>query len=393
MQAGGHWSDSQGVAYRTGRSILALTIALGLLLAVVAISRPDRPVKARARTLTDAELVDVGRQATVVLTSGPCQGSAFFVTPELLLTNAHVVCAETAEARVGDRAVPATIVQVDDELDVALLRAEGAGGTPLRLADVMTVRPGDRVAAAGAPGGRDVSVVPGVITLPLTRIWGVLHIEAHASLSQGNSGGPLLDARGAAIGVISKRRAAGGRPVALALPLDYIAEWLPSGIAVEGPGWNDRVTEAARSADADLEHFRARAPRTAAPGRALHAVRPPAALARRRRAGAGVRRRGPGVRRSASAHAADGPADLRRHGARESRRCRRGCRSAARSSARRCSTSRSCGRSSAGPASARWPTAWRCPRASRPSRPRWSAPPASSRSSTATPSPARVAIE
>ena len=105
-----------------------------------------------------------------MLTSGPCQGSAFFVTPELLLTNAHVVCAEMAEARVGERMVPATIVQIDDELDVALLRAEGAGGTPLRLADVMGVRPGDRVAAAGAPGGREVSVVPGVVTLPLTRI-------------------------------------------------------------------------------------------------------------------------------------------------------------------------------------------------------------------------------
>ena len=212
VQAGGHWSDSQGVGHQTGRSILVLTIGFGLLLAVVAISRPDRPVEPRARTLTHAELVEVGRQATVVLTSGPCQGSAFFVTPELLLTNAHVVCAQMAEARVGERLVPATIVQIDDELDVALLRAEGAGGTPLRLADAMSVRAGDRVAAAGAPGGRDVSVVPGVVTLPLTRIWGVLHIEAHASLSQGNSGGPLLDARGAAIGVISKRRAAGGRP-------------------------------------------------------------------------------------------------------------------------------------------------------------------------------------
>jgi hypothetical protein len=251
------WSDSQGVAYAAGRSILALTIGLGLLVAVVAISRPDRPIKPRARTLTDAELAAVGRRATVVLTSGSCQGSAFFVTPELLLTNAHVVCAQTAEARVGERAVPATIVQIDDELDVALLRAEGAGGTPLRLADVMSVRSGDRVAAAGAPGGREVSVVAGVVTLPLTRIWGVLHIEAHTSLSQGNSGGPLLDARGEAIGVISKRRAAGGRPVALALPLDYVAPWLPAGIAVEGPGWSDRVTDAARGAETDLEHFRA----------------------------------------------------------------------------------------------------------------------------------------
>ena len=244
------------MAYRTGQKILALTIGLGLLLAVIAIARPDRPIKPRLPTLTDAELTAVGRRATVVLTSGPCQGSAFFVTPELLLTNAHVVCAETAEARVGERKVPATIVQIDDELDVALVRAEGAGGTPLRLAHVMGVRAGDRVAAAGAPGGRDVSVVPGVVTLPLTRIWGVLHIEAFASLDHGNSGGPLLDARGQAIGVISKRRAAGGRPVALALPLDYIASWLPPDLAVEGPGWSDRVTDAARGADADLEHFR-----------------------------------------------------------------------------------------------------------------------------------------
>jgi hypothetical protein len=256
VQAAGHWSDSQDVAYRTGRSILTLTIGFGLLLAVIAIARPDRPVRPRLRTLTDGELVTVGRQSTVVLTSGPCQGAAFFITPELLLTNAHVVCAEMADAHVGARMVPAAIVQIDDELDVALLRAEGAGGTPLRLADVMGVRPGDRVAAAGAPGGREVSVVAGVVTLPLTRIWGVLHIEAYAALSQGNSGGPLLDAHGQAIGVISKRRAGGGRPVALALPLDYLAAWLPAGLAVEGAGWDDRAAEAARGADEDLEHFR-----------------------------------------------------------------------------------------------------------------------------------------
>lgn len=241
---------------RTGQKILALTIGFGLLLAVIAIARPDRPITPRLPTLSDAELTALGRQATVVLTSGPCQGSAFFVTPELLLTNAHVVCAETAEARVGERLVPATIVQIDDELDVALMRAEGAGGTPLRLANAMGVQPGDRVAAAGAPGGRGVSVVSGVVTLPLTRIWGVLHVEAYATLDHGNSGGPLLDARGRAIGVISKRRAAGGRPVALALPLDYVVDWLPPGLADQGPGWAERVTEATRGADADLEHFR-----------------------------------------------------------------------------------------------------------------------------------------
>jgi hypothetical protein len=245
------------VAYRAGRWILSLTVGLGLLAGVVAVTRPQQPRPPRPPVLTNAALADAGRRATVVLTSGLCQGSAFFVAPDLLLTNAHVVCAEMAEARVGDRAVPATIVQVDDELDVALLRAEGAGGTPLPLADALTVRAGDRVAAVGAPGGREVSVVNGVVTLPLTRIWGVLHIESHASLSHGNSGGPLLDARGRVVGIISKRRASGGRPVALAVPIDYIAGWLPPEIAVEAPEWASRVADAARGADADLDHFRA----------------------------------------------------------------------------------------------------------------------------------------
>jgi hypothetical protein len=241
------------VAYRAGRWICSLTVGLGLLVAVATLSRPARPP--RPPVLADVELAALGSRATVILTSGPCQGSAFFVTADLLLTNAHVVCADTAAARVGERTVPATIVEIDDELDVALLRAEGAGGTPLRLADAMTVRAGDRVLAAGAPGGRGVSVTPAVVTLPLVRVWGVLHIEAHAALRHGNSGGPLLDDRGRAIGVISKRRTAGGRPVALALPIDYIASWLPPGIAVAGDGWEDQVAEARRGADKDLAHF------------------------------------------------------------------------------------------------------------------------------------------
>jgi hypothetical protein len=243
------------VAYRPGPSILSLTVGLGLLAAVAIISRPGGARPPRPPVLTNADLANLGSRATVILTSGPCQGSAFFVTPDLLLTNAHVVCAEIAEARVGERRVPATIVEIDDELDVALLRAEGAGGTPLRLADVMGVRAGDRVLTAGAPGGRTVSVAPGVVTLPLTRVWGVLHIESHVSLSHGNSGGPLLDERGRAIGVISKRRMAGGRPVALALPIDYIASWLPPEVAIAGAGWDGQVAEARRRADEDLAHF------------------------------------------------------------------------------------------------------------------------------------------
>jgi S1-C subfamily serine protease len=211
----------------------------------------------RQPALSSTALADLGRRATVILTSGPCQGSGFFVTPDLLLTNAHVLCAESADVAVGETTVRATIVEIDDELDVALLEAEGAGRVPLPLADALSARTGDHVVAAGAAAGQPVGATPATITEPLVRLWGVLHIEADAAIAKGNSGGPLLNDRGQVIGFISKGRTAGGRRWGLALPVNYVASWLPEGMAAAGDGWETRVEDAARRAEADLAPFAA----------------------------------------------------------------------------------------------------------------------------------------
>ena len=101
-------------------------------------------MRARAALADRRQLAARGRARTVIVTSGTCRGSAFFVTPTLLLTNAHVaVRRDRRGAGSAIAAVPATIVQIDDELDVALLRTEGGGGTPLPLADALGVRDGD----------------------------------------------------------------------------------------------------------------------------------------------------------------------------------------------------------------------------------------------------------
>lgn len=238
---------------------LAVT-ALGLLAGAGAIGACRRDSAAADRpqaTLTSADVAARGRTATVIVTSGTCRGSGFFVTPTLLLTNAHVLCAETAGVRLADQDVPASVLQIDDELDVALLQAEGGTGTPLPLADALHVREQDAVAAAGAPAdeGDTVTVLSGAVARPLVPFWGVLHIEAELPLSHGNSGGPMINDRGEAIGVISKRRRLGGRSWALAVPINYVSSWLPAGVGVANRGWDSRLAEAIDERAPDLERF------------------------------------------------------------------------------------------------------------------------------------------
>jgi len=204
-----------------------------------------------------AELAERGRRSTVVLMSGDCQGSGFFVSPDLLLTNAHVLCGDTTEARIGTARQPATLVNIDDELDLALVRVEGANGTPLKLADAADLDSGDLVVAAGAPLGHEGTVAKGTVTRPFIPIWGVLHIEAKAAISPGNSGGPMLNDLGEAVGVVSKLRTLGDRRWALAVPVSYVSDWLPEGRAARGRGWDRRVAEAARSAERELKPFEA----------------------------------------------------------------------------------------------------------------------------------------
>jgi trypsin len=86
-------------------------------------------------------------------------------------------------------------------------------------------------------------------------VWGVVHIEASATISPGNSGGPLLNDRGEAVGVVSKLRTADDRRWALAIPVNYISGWLPEGRSARGWGWERRVAEAARAVEPDLKHF------------------------------------------------------------------------------------------------------------------------------------------
>jgi S1-C subfamily serine protease len=138
-------------------------------------------------------------------------GSGLFVAPDgYALTNHHVVAGASAiEAELADgRTLLADVVGIDPATDLALLRVASSGSFPHAvLGDSNRVRVGDFALAIGSPFGLARTVTLGIVsalgrTLPGgagRRIEGV--IQTDALLNPGNSGGPLVDARGEVIGI------------------------------------------------------------------------------------------------------------------------------------------------------------------------------------------------
>ena len=112
----------------------------------------------------------------------------------------------------GDDRVPARIVGVDPSTDLALLKidAQARALTPLPLGDSDAVRVGDAVVAIGNPFGLERTVTAGIISALQREITAPNGytidkvLQTDAPINQGNSGGPLLNARGEVIGVNSQ---------------------------------------------------------------------------------------------------------------------------------------------------------------------------------------------
>ncbi len=139
-------------------------------------------------------------------------GSGFVIdTTGHIVTNFHVVeNAQEIEVSFSNRdSVKAKLLGTDPSTDIAVLKVEvdARALRPLELGNSDRTRVGDSVVAIGNPLGLERSVTAGIISAlhrPLTApndftIDDV--IQTDASINSGNSGGPLLAANGAVIGV------------------------------------------------------------------------------------------------------------------------------------------------------------------------------------------------
>jgi S1-C subfamily serine protease len=139
---------------------------------------------------------DLRLQSVVMVRTGSSVGAGFFVSKRNILTNAHVVGAETSiEIKLSDgRTSLARVIAVDEIRDLALLRADVDGRPSVLIKDVGQVQPGTTVDVIGHPQGLEFSFSRGVISAirrDFKQAGGIDVIQTDSAINPGNSGGPL----------------------------------------------------------------------------------------------------------------------------------------------------------------------------------------------------------
>lgn len=168
-------------------------------------------------------------------------GTGFIISADgMIITNRHVVSDDKAEYTVifkDDTKYTAKVLAKDTLLDIAFLKIEASGLTPLTFGKSSELQVGQTVVAIGnALGEFSNTVSSGIIsgmgrnitaTDTLGRDAEELHdvIQTDASINAGNSGGPLLDLGGNVIGV-NVAVASDAQGIGFAIPSDIVVDLL-----------------------------------------------------------------------------------------------------------------------------------------------------------------------
>ena len=178
----------------------------------VAATPPRTPLPASAST---EEMVDRVLPAIVLIETTGGRGSGFFVRHDTLVTNVHVVQNDsyvtlrksdgsTVNARVETRA-PA--------FDIAILKVATPSPSQvvIPIGSAKSLRPGQEIVVIGSALGTLQNSVSRGIVSGLRTSGGATLVQADAAANPGNSGGPMLDRNGSAIGIttLSYRNAEG----------------------------------------------------------------------------------------------------------------------------------------------------------------------------------------
>jgi serine protease Do len=167
-------------------------------------------------------------------------GSGFIVDPRgYIITNNHVVdkadkiWVKLSTDAEGDQGHPATVVGVDKDTDIAVLKINVGHPLPtIKLGNSDGSQIGDWVLAIGSPFGLNETVTAGIISSEHRSINPTMagqfqhFIQTDAAINPGNSGGPLVNMDGQVIGMNTAifTQSAGNEGIGFAMPSNTIVD-------------------------------------------------------------------------------------------------------------------------------------------------------------------------
>ncbi len=163
------------------------------------------------------------------------QGSGVVIERGTLITNCHVTQGSTEiEVRIGGEVHSARVETADEEFDLCRLSVSGMTAPTVAIADVASLRTGQKVLALGAPKGLELTVSEGIISSLREVPEGNL-IQTTAPISPGSSGGGLFNIAGELVGIITLTSRY-GQNLNFAVPADWIGRMRDRPASATGEG-------------------------------------------------------------------------------------------------------------------------------------------------------------
>jgi serine protease Do len=185
-------------------------------------------------------------------------GTGFIIDAEgHILTNQHVIDgADRLTVKLTDgRSFRAEVVGSDLDTDIALIKVEADRPLPhASLGDSDRLRVGEWVCAIGNPLAYEHTVTVGVVSFIGRKLFDSTldnYIQTDAAISFGNSGGPLINARGQVIGINSAVSRQSSN-IGFAVPINQARAILPQLKAV-GKVMRGFIGVTLRDVDQDLQ--------------------------------------------------------------------------------------------------------------------------------------------
>ena len=193
-------------------------------------------------------------ESVFVIYADNSMGSGFAIGKNSIITNAHVVkgAGDIQVISYTGEQVSANLFFADENTDIALLAVADAAYKPIAIADYEQCSIGDDIYTSGAPNSMAYTLTKGVISAKNRQIGTQSYIQIDAAINEGNSGGPLLNDRGEALGVNSMKLS-DSEGIGLSIPMNIVCELLKSnGIELDE---NGNVGEILKAKTPDTQLF------------------------------------------------------------------------------------------------------------------------------------------